>query len=726
MGAVQLFRDTLLRSVSADGDRLFRRVLFIPAVCDRVAVITVAIVPAGRDPHDTPLARRAMPVWVPMEELVAALETDDLVACDEDPFYADMRPEHELSEFSRNSCERRWRAVEPIVSVLDPASVPAFLDPALRWELVQQVRDRTGCAADKVYDWLRIYCQRGQVRNALLSSHHRCGARGKPRKKGAKKLGRPSLLAQHDARFAGINVSDDVRQRLATGGMRFYVKMGLSLTAAYHRTLATLFKVGVEVRDGVAIPILPEQNDQPTIRQFVYWTRVARNLAAETQARAGERRWNLKHRPVLGTSEHLSQAPGELYIIDATVGDIHLVSSLVPGRLIGRPVIYLVIDHFSRMIVGFYVGLEGPSWVGAQMALHNTFSEKTAFCARYGREITSAEWPCQGMPLRMMFDRGREYLGKPSDQLVTTFQIDLESVPPYRPDFKSFVESQFRVNNEYGIHWQPGAVYQERDRGDPDYRLEAALTLPQFTRLMIDLILWNNLCRPIKGWIPEGVPLAEAGDPTPLDLWEWGMEHRATLMRQVLSDRIRVDLLPRSKASVTDHGIYVHDVRLHYRSDDPRIQGWFIRNTDEKHRPNLEVSFDRRAIGRCFLRLDGGRTLSELVLTAANQRYADMTLEEVRDYLSVKEIRRQKSRGTRAQSRVEIMSRMEEHGRRARAQLAEDIGPGERVKVIDINEARAAQKRATAAEEAVTATPPAPVPPPAVDDDDDYIPIPRV
>jgi hypothetical protein len=56
--------------------------------------------------------------------------------------------------------------------------------------------------------------------------------------------------------------------------------------------------------------------------------------------------------------------------------------------IIGRPVIYIVIDVFSRLIVGFAVTLEGPSWAGAKLALENAFSDKASYCKQFGINIT--------------------------------------------------------------------------------------------------------------------------------------------------------------------------------------------------------------------------------------------------------------------------------------------------------------------------------------------------
>ena len=52
--------------------------------------------------------------------------------------------------------------------------------------------------------------------------------------------------------------------------------------------------------------------------------------------------------------------------------------------VIGRPILYLVIDYFSHQIVGFYLGLENPSWTPASLALANAFGDKVDYCASLG------------------------------------------------------------------------------------------------------------------------------------------------------------------------------------------------------------------------------------------------------------------------------------------------------------------------------------------------------
>jgi len=82
---------------------------------------------------------------------------------------------------------------------------------------------------------------------------------------------------------------------------------------------------------------------------------------------------------VLGSSSTDAIGPGSVFQIDATVADVYLVSRFNRTHIIGRPVLYIVQDCFSKLIVGLYVGLEGPSWIGAAMALANTVGNKVSF-----------------------------------------------------------------------------------------------------------------------------------------------------------------------------------------------------------------------------------------------------------------------------------------------------------------------------------------------------------
>lgn len=64
---------------------------------------------------------------------------------------------------------------------------------------------------------------------------------------------------------------------------------------------------------------------------------------------------------------------------DATVADIYIVSRL-SRRPIGRPVIYTMVDAYSRLITGVYVGIEGGQYA-LRLLLQTPLPTKYPFVA---------------------------------------------------------------------------------------------------------------------------------------------------------------------------------------------------------------------------------------------------------------------------------------------------------------------------------------------------------
>lgn len=100
-------------------------------------------------------------------------------------------------------------------------------------------------------------------------------------------------------------------------------------------------------------------------------------------------------------------------------------------------------DVFSRAIVGLAVTLEGPSWLSAMLALENTLMNKVEFCSEFGIEIEESEWPCCGLPTKILADRG-EMEGAIAEGMIKPMRIALQNTAPYRADWKGGVEQSFR------------------------------------------------------------------------------------------------------------------------------------------------------------------------------------------------------------------------------------------------------------------------------------------
>jgi hypothetical protein len=212
----------------------------------------------------------------------------------------------------------------------------------------------------------------------------------------------------------------DIYKKFQLGLNKFHLKGQQSLRQTFESTLQKYFAIDYQIVDGKALPILPPSSELPTMDQFDYWHDHVRNDEKEVRARLGDTQFELKYRHMLGDPRTMALAPGSICQIDATILNLYLVSAMDRTRIIGRPVLYNCIDLFSGAMMGFVVLLEGPSWVGAMLALDNVSCDKVVFCAELGIEITDDEWPCKGLPTGILADRG-EFEGYNADTLVNSF-----------------------------------------------------------------------------------------------------------------------------------------------------------------------------------------------------------------------------------------------------------------------------------------------------------------
>ncbi|WP_374635004.1 hypothetical protein [Paracoccus sp. (in: a-proteobacteria)] len=220
----------------------------------------------------------------------------------------------------------------------------------------------------------------------------------------------------------GLNVDGDVRKAFRDSVTRCYAKnKELKVTDCYNKCLELHFcDFSIDETTGRQKAVLREAH--PRIWHFRYWLEQDNDLFGLARKRRTPRVYDKDSRGIWGTSLDEVIGPGSRYQIDATIADIYLISRFDRRKIVGRPVIYVVIDVFSRMITGLYVGLEGPSRVGEMMALANAASPKPDWCRSSGVEITDADWPCHSLPVALPADRG-EMLGPAADTLIERFGL---------------------------------------------------------------------------------------------------------------------------------------------------------------------------------------------------------------------------------------------------------------------------------------------------------------
>jgi hypothetical protein len=276
------------------------------------------------------------------------------------------------------------------------------------------------------------------------------------------------------------------------------------------------------------------------------------------------------------------------------------------------------------------VTLEGPSWEGARLALECAFTNKVAFCAKFGVNITEDDWPVEGKCDALLGDNG-EIKGYNANSLVDSLGTRVINAAARRPDWKGIVERMFRTINNLFIEWQPGAVRPRREMKGKDYRLDAKLDLNQFRRMMIKCALHYNNSHRLKKFRKDEFMIPKKVEPIPIKLWNYGMGLRSGGLRSESEDVIRKTLMPRDKASTTPFGISYKG--LYYTCDMAMQEQLFIRKKGRRT-THFDIATEP-LVDNIHLRLDRGRRFVTCDLTPACQRFKGRDWYEMREYFAL-------------------------------------------------------------------------------------------
>lgn len=495
----------------------------------------------------------------------------------------------ELTSQEKEQRDRIWKMMEK--ALLDE---PGIYDRRGRRGHLERIEKETGIKKQNLYAYLARYWKGGKTPNAFIPEYKKRGARGRQRVGTEKRLGRPSHA---ESAFGKVLDENDFHNFEKAIKKYYLTRKELSFQATYEKMLSDSYSVAVKDNGDAEHWHLLPPGEVPSIRQFRYWYQKNRDLRTEIQKRKGDAKYELSSRSVLGKSDYGQMGPGSKYQIDATVGDIYLVSQFDRSNIIGRPVMYFVIDVFSRMVTGMYIGLEGPSWVGAMMAIANAASDKVAYCQEYGISIAREEWPCCHIPAVMLGDRG-EMESKNADNLVSMLGVRIENAPPYRADLKGIIEQHFRTINSNATVFLPGRVKPDMaERGGKDYRLDAKLDIRQFTAVIIKCVLYYNNSHYMESFEKSSQMMAAGVESVPLKLWNWGCRCCPGSLRVFPEEKVKLALMPTENASVTGKGVKFKGL---YYSSQEMVDGLWFEKARSKGSYQLKVSYDPRDMGKIY------------------------------------------------------------------------------------------------------------------------------
>ncbi|WP_084545329.1 Mu transposase C-terminal domain-containing protein [Derxia gummosa] len=516
---------------------------------------------------------------------------------------------------------------------------PDIFEPAQRARLVDE-RIAAGHSKVAIYKHLRRYWRGGQVHSALLGnfdqSRHKCVGLTTGR-------GRPSPV---DVAVYQLEATD--LERFKTAIERYYFSdERRTLAHTYQRLLEAHY----QTVDGNNIHRLRPPGERPTYKQLRHY--LLKNYGAEhvLRKRKGDKEFEREHRAVLGTVLQDCLGVGHQYEADATIVDVFLVASSDSRKIIGKPTLYLIVDRKSRLIVGWYIGLENASWICALQALVTISADKRSLCEQYGVTYDPRDWPAHEVfPSEIIADRG-ELLTQGSDQVIGELNCTIANVSAKRPDHKPVVETQFKQTRMTLQDGTPGFDPPEnaKRRQGKHYEKDACLTLHDFTAVMLTHIIEHNR-RPMRDYDCSLAEVAAGVIPSPIAIWNHNISSRAGLLTRFSEERVRIALLPRGEATVTEHGIEFQGCI--YTCQEAIARGWFV--DGRKRRFKVMVTYESRLVDIVYIHAPDKAALYVGILSPRAEKYRGLSFAEVKAFERERARMRHEIEHQQAQARADL------------------------------------------------------------------------
>ena len=284
-----------------------------------------------------------------------------------------------------------------------------------------------------------------------------------------------------------------------------------------------------------------------TIRKRIEWIPEERKVRRRFGAKAADHLFR-----VVSGSFPNADWPLAVVQIDHTPLDIILVNEL--GReCVGRPWLTVVIDIYSRMVLGYYVSLDPPGDISTGLCLSQAILPKDEWLRSHDVQV---EWPCWGLPGTVHADNAKEFRGNMLQMAAREYGFNLEWRVLGKPQYGGHIE-RWLGSLAREIHTLLGTTFSSvADRGSYKSTKKAVFTLKE-------LEVW--LANHILGQYHHSKHSGLEGD-TPLERYEKGIFGRNGALCRGLPDRIgneaklRMDFLPYFERTVQHHGIEIDGI----------------------------------------------------------------------------------------------------------------------------------------------------------------------
>lgn len=485
----------------------------------------------------------------------------------------------DLSEESKRKLYVRKKVIDMIDKIFGPDYLEIKKHESRK--IIQKILDENDMNIYMFWRLLNSYLKSGKKDYSLLDQRSLC--RHKKKSSGA---GRN--LSNGNSNFKRKE-EDNVR-------LRKWMNKYLTATSKEYTLEYCYIKLQDEYRDSNGN--LGEPGTYPSMRQFSYFINTYATPEQLEAKKTSMLEMRNNKRLLKGDVNEGVYGPMDLVEIDAHEVDVSLVSNNDHHLVVGRPIIYYMIDRETRMIVGFTASFDNNAVIAMNRVYECLTDPKSELLMRHPNAPKYAI-PYGILPERVITDNGSDFVSKEARRCARALGINFCFSPAGVASLKPIVERSFGTFEKMidPMMHKAGLI---KKRHDSDHHKKAVLTIDQFRIMVEDFVYFHNTT------ICEGIPytkdMIDYGiKQIPCEAWRHCVENKGQHPRQIEDfDAFRIALYKHKKASITRYGILV-DTMKYIDLRNRKLEEMCFLNEREK----IEVAINPATVNYIYYFLDG-------------------------------------------------------------------------------------------------------------------------
>ena len=244
-------------------------------------------------------------------------------------------------------------------------------------------------------------------------------------------------------------------------------------------------------------------------------------------------------------------APLSVAQMDHTMVDLLLRAEHDRNIIVGRPWVTMVIDIYTRVILGYYISMFAPSLISVQQSFGMAALPKKMGYFTSGPEYV--DYPYYGLPKKVLTDNAKEFKSLTLQAAMSKYGVKQEFRKPYKKHTGGHIERLIGTFMTTAVHFLPGSTYSNpQQRGEYNSEKLSSLTFSEFVTWFAGQVMIYH------GTVHAGLK------KSPKDAWnEYFNSKGATPYLINNPQQFYIDFMPEIQKPVHNRGILLNANRYH-------------------------------------------------------------------------------------------------------------------------------------------------------------------